>query len=419
MSSPAPCRGRIPPSWGGPLNESDYATLAASWITPELAEQAMFRRVNAIEGREVVGQKGSRDCSGILIPYYLPDDPRPFNYRVRRDKPDFTVDKDGRPKAQRKYLGPPNGTNRVYIPPGVTLEHLGDAKIPVTLVEGEKKSLSLWRLANHETETLRFIPIALAGVWNWRGRVGKANGPQGERIDLKGPIPDLNRIAWNDRKVFIIFDANVHTNDSVKWARKGIARELAARGAEVDFINLPEDCGVNGVDDLLAAWGPTRVLELFEKPIPAASMEIVLPPQFHTRAEGMFRVVGKDGQLSQTQLTNYTASIKTNVTLDDGVETRREFEIEAQLMARPFHFTIPASQLTTMEWPIEQMGAAAITYPNQKDYTRAAIQSFSLTAESGASTRIPGGGRSTVDGSISIRLEQSVRQELSKESMYG
>src|SRR5258706_5873006 len=33
-----------------------------------------------------------------------------------------------------------------------------------------------------------------------------------------------------------------------------------------------------------------------------------------------------------------------------------------------------------MDWPIEQMGSGAITFPNQRDYARTAIQWFSLTA---------------------------------------
>ena len=33
-----------------------------------------------------------------------------------------------------------------------------------------------------------------------------------------------------------------------------------------------------------------------------------------------------------------------------------------------------------MNWPIERLGAAAIVFPNQRDYARAAIQSLSLTA---------------------------------------
>ena len=167
----------------------------------------------------------------------------------------------------------------------------------------------------------------------------------------------------------------------MKYARNGIARELGTRHAEVQFVNLPEDCGVKGVDDLLAAWGPARVLELFERSVSGARLHVVLPPQYQSRPEGMFRVVKKGEQLVETQLTNYRASIKTSITLDDGVETKREFEIESELMSRAFQFRIPASQFTSMEWPIEQMGSGAITYPNQREYARTAIQSFSLAAE--------------------------------------
>lgn len=373
--------GRILPSLGESLTESDYATLDASWITSEIANQAMLRRVDARVGREVIGQKGNRDCAGILIPYYWPDEPHPFNYRLRRDNPELTQGKDGKLRQDRNYLGPPNSGNRLYIPPGVTADQLQDATIPMAIVEGEKKALALCRLARYETERPRFIPAAIAGVWSWRGKVGKANGPHGERMDLKGPIADLNRIKWSGRKVFIIFDANIHSNDSVNWARKGIARELATRGAEVEFVNLPEDCGVNGVDDLLATWGPARVLELFERSVSGSRLQVVLPPQFQSRPEGMFRVTTRGGQLSQVQLSNYRAAITTNIRLDDGIETKCEFEIESELMGRSFGFTIPASEFASMDWPIERMGPAAITFPNQRDYARTAIQSFSITAK--------------------------------------
>lgn len=372
---------RVPPPWGGPLSEGDYATLAESWITREIADAAMLRRVDTFEGREVVGQKGNRDCSGLLFPYYLPGEPRPHTYRLRRDTPNWKYDKDGNPKPDKKYLGPLKSANRLYIPPGVTPGQIQDDSIPVAIVEGEKKALALWRLANHEVERLRFVPVAIPGVWNWLGTIGKTGGPKGERLDVKGPIADLSRIEWSGRKVFIIFDTNVHTNDSVKWARKGISRELATRLAAVQLVNLPEDCGVNGIDDLLAALGPTRVLELFNRAVSGARLHVVLSPQFQSRSEGMFRVTSRGEQLSQVQLTNYRASIASNIQLDDGVEARREFEIEAELMGRTFRFAVPASEFASMDWPIERLGSAAITFPNQRDYARTAIQSFSMTAE--------------------------------------
>ena len=69
MTAPAPNADTVPPTWGGPLAEQDYSALLSSWITREIADQAMLRRVNEQEGREVIGQKGKRDCAGILFPY--------------------------------------------------------------------------------------------------------------------------------------------------------------------------------------------------------------------------------------------------------------------------------------------------------------------------------------------------------------
>jgi hypothetical protein len=340
----------------------------------------MLRRVDSQAGREVVGQKGKRDCAGVLFPHYLPGEPAPFGYRLRRDRPDYTFDREGKPKPERKYLGAPGSANRLYFPPGVTVDHLADIKTPIAIVEGEKKALALWRLANHETDQPRFIPIGIAGVWNWRGTVGKTGGPNGERLDVKGPIADLSRVQWVGRTAFIIFDANVHTNESVKWARKGIARHLTTCSAKVKLVNLPEDCGVNGVDDLLAAWGPERVLELIAGAVDGEKMHVVPSPQFEVRSDGMYRVTQQGEQLRRAQLTNYSASIKANILLDDGNDFRREFEIEAELLSRRFNFTVPASEFPSMDWPITQMGPTAITFPGQREYARTAIQSFSMTA---------------------------------------
>lgn len=111
--------------------------------------------------------------------------------------------------------------------------------VPLVIGEGEKKALAIQRLASHNSETPRFVGVAIPGVWNWRGVVGKTGGPNGERLDVKGPINDLTLITWAERTVFIIFDANVSSNESVGWARSGLARELASRHAVVKFINLP------------------------------------------------------------------------------------------------------------------------------------------------------------------------------------
>jgi hypothetical protein len=179
-----------PPVWGGPLTAEDHEVLESSWITRKMAEKAMLRRVDDFTGREVIGQKGNRNCAGILFPYYWPGDPTLCNYRVRRDNPDWATNGTGEPKQTGKYLGPPMGGNRLYIVPGTTQSQLNDVNVPITVVEGEKKAIALWRLALHASETPRFIPIGIAGVWNWRGKIGTIGGPKGDRLDVRGPIAD-------------------------------------------------------------------------------------------------------------------------------------------------------------------------------------------------------------------------------------
>ncbi|MFB3778734.1 MAG: bifunctional DNA primase/polymerase [Bryobacteraceae bacterium] len=99
---------------------------------------------------------------------------------------------------------------------------------------------------------------------------------------------------------------------------------------------------------------------------------------YRERAGGIIRLKsGKDGSEEVVPLTNFQAHIMANIAEDDGVEVRRSFEIEAGLQGRVSTFVVPANRFTSMEWPIEHLGAAAIIQPNQKEWARVAIQSLS------------------------------------------
>lgn len=247
------------------LRESDFRNLEASWITRELVEQALLRRVASAEGAAIVGRNGRGDYAGILFPNILPGQKQVREYRLRRDRPDLEYDVSGQLKEKAKYLSPPGRGNLLYFVPGTPAEWLQEPRIAVALVEGEKKALALWRLTWHDTDSARFMPVGLPGVWGWRGVIGKADSPNGGggRADVKGPIPDLDKITWAQRRVFIVFDVDACAKESVAAARVMLSKELARRGAEVLWVELPQVDGVNGVDDLLAAWGPDTVLLLF------------------------------------------------------------------------------------------------------------------------------------------------------------
>lgn len=245
------------------LTELDLRNLEASWITRELAEQAMLRRVDSSEGARIVGRSDRGDYSGIVFPHFLPGHEDVREYILRRDHPDYESDGTGNPKPRKKYLFPPGRANMLYFVPGSPVDWLHDRSIPVTVVEGAKKALALWRLGWHEVPRPRWAVIGLSGVWNWRGTVGKTTGANGDRCDVKGPIPDLNLITWTDRRVLIVFDANARVNQNVAAARVALSNELTQRGAEVLWVELPEVLGVNGVDELLAIRGPDALLPVF------------------------------------------------------------------------------------------------------------------------------------------------------------
>src|SRR5262252_3162271 len=212
------------------LTAADLAALEARWIDGTLAERARLRRVDSLTGGELVGRKRG-DFGGIAIPYFMPGSTRVRDYRLRRDQPDLERDSTGQLKTKQKYLSAPGRGNMLYIPPGVDPSLLKNSAVPLIVTEGEFKTLALWRLANWSAERPRFLPVGISGVFNWRGTVGKANGPTGERLNIKGPITDLDWIHWHGRRVIVAFDADVSSKESVRIARAELARHLRIRGA--------------------------------------------------------------------------------------------------------------------------------------------------------------------------------------------
>src|ERR1051325_648139 len=212
----------------GALTPGDLNLLQNSFITPELAQQAGIFRVDSREGAALVGRNGTGDYVGIVFPYYWPGEENPREYRLRRDHPDLEQQADGfPPKEKAKYLSPPGRGNNLYFPPQIDPADLSNTKLPIVIVEGEKKCLAMHRLSLESGE--KFLPIGIAGVWAFRGVVGKDNDAKGARCDVKGTIPDFEHIAWRGRTVKILFDTNVATNKLVKAARTRLRKELIDR----------------------------------------------------------------------------------------------------------------------------------------------------------------------------------------------
>lgn len=93
----------------------------------------------------------------------------------------------------------------------------------------------------------------------------------------------------------------------------------------------------------------------------------------------------KDGNVSQS-LTNFTATIVNQIVRDDGAESFKFFEIEAQLDGRTHRFGVEAGRFSSLSWVVEELGPQAVVYAGfgAKDHARAAIQL--LSPEIGSTT---------------------------------
>jgi hypothetical protein len=257
----------------------DFEMFRQSAIPEELARRA-FQRVDSYDGHQLLGKNSSADFSGLAIAYRWPGDSYAREYRLRLDNPEFAQDNRAQLKEGPRYQASPGSRNVLYFAPDADPRSISDIEIPIVIVEGEKKTLSLsalsWHSVADSNDKPRFLPIGLSGVWNFRGTNGITENQNGERVPVKGIIADFDKIAWKGRHVTICFDTNLNTNESVQAARRILARELKALGAIVSLMNWPDGipAGVNGIDDYIALEGSSAALKLLE----AAKSEDELQP---------------------------------------------------------------------------------------------------------------------------------------------
>jgi hypothetical protein len=249
------------------LSESDLKMFARLSIKPSLLAEARICRVTDSEARGMYGIRFDGDVSGIVFPYPDPASGYRVTARLRRDHPE--VDTDGKP--QDKYICPWGDNRHLYFPPGAGAL-LGDVTVPVVIVEAEKSALALTALGDRHGR--RLLAIATGGCWSWRGKTGIKPGPNGEREETRGPLPDFSMLTLKGRKVLLAFDSNVVDNPKVRQARQALADFLTGEGAQVYLVQLPQYEGVNGPDDFIALRGDEAMLDMLEAAPPYVAITL-------------------------------------------------------------------------------------------------------------------------------------------------
>ena len=238
------------------------------------------------------------------------------------------------------------------------------------MAEDEWKALALYRLS----EAQPLLSIGLPGAWGWQGVVDESAGPHGEQHVVKGPIADLDRVCWQGRLTYLAFEVNARM---IRAAQKALAEELAKRGAEVRIVDLPEVAEVSGIDELLAAWGPARVLELISEARPFRDAR----QPYEETPHGIIWLKPTREGIVRVPVINFLVHIVEDIELDDGVEPVRFFDIEAEVDGRSRRVRIPAAEFSQMNWVTECFGASAVIYPGMSQHAKTAIQLLSRGAQ--------------------------------------
>jgi hypothetical protein len=144
-----------------------------------------------------------------------------------------------------------------------------DKMITVVIVEAEKSPLAIAALVRRKCVPV--LPIATGGCWGWMGKAGIRATANGGREEVRGLLPDFHLVEWQDRRVIILFDANVRVNWKVRQARRALAEALERLGATVLACNTPAAEGVNGPDDYIALFGDDAALQLLQEAKPLSA----------------------------------------------------------------------------------------------------------------------------------------------------
>src|SRR5215207_729288 len=182
---------------------------------------------------------------GLVVPMFSPDG-ETVGYQLRPDSP-----RKGGPRYET-----PGGISPVVDVHPRMLEEVRHGDGPLLITEGAKTG---------DAATSRGIPtIVLPGVWMWCA-------PKVKPYRLK---PCFDYVRLEGREVFVAFDSDCMSKESVQDALAALVAALEARGAMVKVIYLPHaaDDSKQGIDDYLVAGGTIREMLMLARDFDPADL---------------------------------------------------------------------------------------------------------------------------------------------------
>lgn len=214
------------------ISDSHRKQLADSAISDEvIAERGYWTATTKTELRQLGFSASQQNVPTLVIP--IRDVHRETSlYQCRPDVPRIV-------KGKAVKYETPHGAGLVLDVPARVRDQLDNPTVPLWITEGSKKVDS--------AVTHGLACIGVIGVYGFR-----TTNQDGGKVAL----PDLEYIAWNERKVYLAFDSDVMEKPQVHEALRRLADILKSRAAHVLYVYIPTPDGRKmGLDDFLADGG--------------------------------------------------------------------------------------------------------------------------------------------------------------------
>ena len=214
------------------LAPEHLADLLKSGLTAATTDALHFA---AIRPHELKRHRGVE--SAYALPYFHLDGSMNDFQRLKFFPPIQTT------TGTMRYWQAPDTQPHLYLPPLLSWPNVARHVTTVlTITEGEKKAACACQHG--------LIAAAVAGVWCWTSTLDS-----GDKLTL----PMLDEFQWTGRSVLICPDSDAWHEGKGWQILAGffaLAKELQGRGAEVQFVKLPDLHGVKaGLDDWLLVPG--------------------------------------------------------------------------------------------------------------------------------------------------------------------
>ncbi|MGB3509724.1 MAG: plasmid replication protein, CyRepA1 family [Microcoleaceae cyanobacterium] len=183
-------------------------------------------------------------------------------------------------------------------------------QIPLCITEGAKKAGALL--------TASYVAIALPGIF---GGYRVLRDEYGNRIGKPNLIPQLEKLASNNREIYIAFDQDTKskTIKNVNTAIRKTGYLLTRKGCKVKVISWNPELG-KGVDDLIANHGQNIFDEAYQTALPielwkAKSFSRLTYPinlRVNSRYLSEHKILGSVGSNNLQKLDNLDLAYSTN-----------------------------------------------------------------------------------------------------------